>query len=114
MNKIIIILIFIASIEATEFIFDLMSFDNESYKRKYSNSESYLQSLTVEPNILPYHVALEVQLVDILTSQIGGTIINPHTVLAGARYIQNCTTVIVIAGVHNRSAIEPTQQRRVI
>jgi transmembrane serine protease 9 len=59
-------------------------------------------------------VALEVQLVDVLTSQIGGVIINSQTVLAAARYIQNCTTVIVIAGVHNRSAIEPTQQRRII
>jgi hypothetical protein len=59
-------------------------------------------------------VSLEVQLVDVLTSQIGGAIINSQTVLAGARYIQNATTVIIIAGAHNRSAIEPTQQRRII
>ena len=60
MQKIIILLTCIISTKATEYFLDGLSFNyfNENYKRKDLISESYLQSLTVEPNILPYHVSL--------------------------------------------------------
>ncbi|XP_070508541.1 brachyurin-like [Chironomus tepperi] len=68
--------------------------------------------IEVPPHSHPYQVALHVSRTTV--GLCGGSVLSATSVLTAAHCVGGTSTILVIAGAHNRNIVEVTQQRRTV